>query len=496
MKVAIYSTHILWPTHFETDLEIIENHLLKNDEVFFYACNGELKHCELIFENAEYTKAEYAALQQAFCEKCIAKRHAGLNLLTHKNYKVLPVLPASKSLSHQPEFDASHYLQNHEVFKTLTYKNFDIGWAMLSSFISLTQNPNIVLADYEKEIRTNFYDCINIYENAVAEIQEKKYDRVYVFNGRLSYTKAIFRAAQSCNVDCYIIERGATTNKYSLFVNHTIHNIEKFKENAVIAWNENKDLVEKEKIANQFYINRRNGIVGSWHSMTDLQKEGHLPKGWSKQNKNIVFFTSSDDEFASIDDSWKNPYFETQLDAIKYVKQIVEQESFKGWQLYVRVHPNAQRLGEAYFNKIKDLESDNVKIIEPTSPISSYALIDDCDVVMSVGSTIAYEAVYAGKYTIQLGKSLYYNFQGPINPYKKEDIEKLLIDKKAITPPQDIFILGYFMMTYGIDYKFYKADDYINGSFKNVDLNNLENQPNTSTLQKIKSKIKSSLWKA
>lgn len=229
----------------------------------------------------------------------------------------------------------------------------------------------------------------------------------------MSYTKAIFRAAQSCNVDCYVVERGATIHKYSLFKNHTIHNIEKFKENALETWEKNKNIIEKEKIAHQFYANRRKGIIGSWHSLIDLQKEGLLPKCWSNENKNIVFFSSSDDEFASVDDSWKNPYFETQLDAINYIKKIVEQDDrFKSWKLYVRVHPNAQRLGEEYLKQIQALESNNVHIILPQSSISSYALIDECDVVITVGSTVGYEAVYAGKYTIQLGKSLYYNFKG------------------------------------------------------------------------------------
>jgi hypothetical protein len=155
----------------------------------------------------------------------------------------------------------------------------------------------------------------------------------------------------------------------------------------------------------------------------------------------------------------------------------------------VRVHPNAQRLGEDYVKQIQALESNTTHIIHPQSAISSYALIDECDVVMSIGSTIGYEAVYAGKYTIQLGKSLYYNFEGPINPNKKEDIAGLLLNKTIVMPSKDILVLGYFMNTYGIAYKYYKADNYISGTFKNCNLN-LTDKPKLPFKTRLKIKLK------
>ncbi len=489
MKVAVYSTHILWPTHHETDLEIMQTLLDEGCNVTNMFCNGKLRSCELINEiilnNGDTT---YNEQQAASCSICVAKRKKGYELLNKKTNITEFIddfwIAKTKDLTIE-----EHYFSSHNNFKTLYYDNYDIGWSILSSYISNTQNPNISLQEFKSYILNSYKDCVAIYLKTIEDIQKNNYEKIYVFNGRLSYTKAIFRAAQKCGVDCYISERGSNIQKYSLFKNHTIHNIEKFKENALLLWNENKNEQEKEKIAHEFFANRRKGIVGSWHSMTELQKEGFLPQGWNKQNTNIVFFTSSDDEFSSIDDSWNNPYFETQLDAIKYVKQIVEQDNFKGWKLYVRVHPNAQRLGEDYIKQIQELESNTTHIIHPTSPISSYALIDACDVAMSVGSTIGYEAVYAGKYTIQLGKSLYYSFQGPINPNKKEDIASLLLSKKNIVPPKDILILGYFMNTYGIKYKYYKPDTYMSGIYNNFDLNTVK-KPDLPFKTRLKIKLK------
>lgn len=74
MKVALYSTHILWPSHFETDLEVIDNHLIKKDEVDIYVCNRSLHHCELIFDHANYTHVDYNTIKNSFCNKCIQKK--------------------------------------------------------------------------------------------------------------------------------------------------------------------------------------------------------------------------------------------------------------------------------------------------------------------------------------------------------------------------------------------------------------------------------------
>ena len=47
MKVFVFSTHPLWASHYETELEIIENHIKSNDEVFHFTCYGVLKSCDV-----------------------------------------------------------------------------------------------------------------------------------------------------------------------------------------------------------------------------------------------------------------------------------------------------------------------------------------------------------------------------------------------------------------------------------------------------------------
>ena len=470
MKVAVFSTHILWPTHYETELEIIQNHIDLGDDVTHYACQRNLQHCELIFPYTEKSNKSYEEIKKELCTKCIAKQNKGANLLS-EGVKREELLPA-KWAAEFNEIPNDSFFENYDSLKTLVIENYDVGWSLLSSLISLTRNPNVNLSDYKKQLIKNYQESIAIYYRAVEQIELHKFDKIYVFNGRFSYTKALFRAAQKCGVDCFLMERGSNFKKYGLFKNHTIHNISKFRENALELWKSEPDESKKRNVANEFYENRRKGIIGSWHSMTQAQKEGLLPENWNFAKKNICYFTSSDDEFVSIDESWKNPYFENQFEIINHLCEMMKKDTFQNHHLYIRIHPNANELGEFYINTIMELGNNvNITVLHPKSNVSSYALLDAAEVIVTMGSTIGYEAVYAKKYTIQLGKSLYYGLEGPINPKSKDAIESLVFNSYQPQVPLETIILGYYMNSYGLDFKHYQPVDYMNGLFKNVDLN-------------------------
>jgi hypothetical protein len=66
MKVAIFNGELFWTPHFGTGLEIIEQHLLQQDEVFQFVCNGFLKECD---QNMEGNPIK--------CDLCIQKRGIG-----------------------------------------------------------------------------------------------------------------------------------------------------------------------------------------------------------------------------------------------------------------------------------------------------------------------------------------------------------------------------------------------------------------------------------
>ena len=52
MKIIFFNSHVLWPHHTETELELIQNHLNNNDQVFRVGCRGELSICDNNLEHS------------------------------------------------------------------------------------------------------------------------------------------------------------------------------------------------------------------------------------------------------------------------------------------------------------------------------------------------------------------------------------------------------------------------------------------------------------
>ncbi|MCX6210825.1 MAG: hypothetical protein NTZ59_15305, partial [Bacteroidetes bacterium] len=68
MKIALYSTHILWPTHHETDLEIMQSLLDEGCEITNMSCNGSLRSCEILNEAVfQQQNTNYKQQQQSNC---------------------------------------------------------------------------------------------------------------------------------------------------------------------------------------------------------------------------------------------------------------------------------------------------------------------------------------------------------------------------------------------------------------------------------------------
>ncbi|MBK8368416.1 MAG: hypothetical protein IPL10_13625 [Bacteroidetes bacterium] len=163
-----------------------------------------------------------------------------------------------------------------------------VGWSMLSSLISCYRDPFVEVANHKLELTALYQDCCRIYFSTKEYIRKHKLSKIYVFNGRLSYTKAILDAANAMSIYCAVHERGATFKKYSLFTNHTVHNISKITECVIKSWNDQTDLVKRKEIGSLFYENRKNNIIGSWAGFLDLQDPTLLPLNWDSKKHNVV----------------------------------------------------------------------------------------------------------------------------------------------------------------------------------------------------------------
>lgn len=451
MRILFYEPYTINTPHYETCLELIQEHLDAGDEVIFLGCDGQMKSC------APNIHHDVLA-----CKRCVSKRKSGFKLLdktieyrsfykmTDKNLKALSLLKKD--------------FKNVKELQSYTYKGYDIGYAVASSLITKFRDSRLDLQLIKPILNNLMESAFTVYCSINNILEETKVDRVYIFNGRFDGLRAVLRTCQTKGIDCFIHERGSNIQKYALYKNYLPHNPAYLDRLIKEKWN-NTDKEIRTKVAKQFYIDRKNAKRQYWDSFVGGQKKGLLPKNWNKTKRNIVIFNSSEDEFASIGKDWDLPFYKNQIEGIQ--KIISDFKTDSNIQFYFRVHPNLKSVDNQTKREMLALGTINLTIIPPESEISTYALIDHCDTVISFGSTVGVEASFWDKPSILIGIGLYRQLKSTYTPETHQETIELI--KQHPLKPLDktgALMYGFYMNTFGKEFKFYQATDLFEGTFK------------------------------
>lgn len=454
MKVSFFEPYTLALPHFETALELMQIHLNEGDDVSLYYCSADLNFCEA---NPNHHLPK--------CFDCISRRKNGIELIDGhekiQQYNFVNLSTAEKKIINSWN---TRFRDIHEL-KAFRYEDIDMGMAVASSLISFYRNPEPAMESSVQLVNRLFKASLKVYFSFKRHLQNSKPDLVYLFNGRFSNIRPVVRLCELYKIPYRIHERGADKGKYSVFENHLPHDFLKFQQLIEKQW-EKAPQHERDGIADAFYKGRKAGKEQSWFSFVSSQKQDQLPDNWDPSLRNIVIFNSSEDEFAAIGDSLKRTLFPTQLGGIRYIANSLKDN--KSIAVYIRIHPNLKNIHNASVSEIYNIHAPNFHVIEPSSSISSYKLIDSCDTVVTFGSTVGIEATYWDKPSILLGESFYNGMNAVYIPQSVEELNALLLHE---TKPKDKLgacKYGYYIATYGIDFTFYKPEELFEGKFKNV----------------------------
>lgn len=452
MKVFFFEPYALAIPHFETALELIQTHIDNNDEVNLFYCAADLNSCESNYHHSLIT-----------CAHCISRRKNGLKTILGlekvKKRNFIDLSPSERKLVR--DWDIA--FKNIDDLKAFKFENTDIGMAVASSFISLKRNPEPDLGSDAVIINRLFKASLKVYLSFKKILQREKPDLVYLFNGRFSNIRPVVRLCEMNNITYKIHERGSNKTKYSLHENHLPHDFVEFQKLVEEHW-ESSPQDERIKVAENFYSDRKNGKEQAWHSFVASQNKKELPNNWGPSKRNIVIFNSSEDEFAAIGDTLKERLFRTQLEGLKFIAELVKDQS--NISVYVRIHPNLKGIKNSTVTGIYDLCSANFHVIDPDSTISSYALIDSSDVIVTFGSTVGIEATFWNKPSILLGDSFYKDLGSTYNPRTQDELSKLLLDDHPAKEKLGAYKYGFYINSYGIDYNLYQAEGLFAGRFK------------------------------
>ncbi len=452
MKVLFFEPFAIWTPHFETCLEVMQEHINKGASITFIGCDASLPGCE---PNPDH--------HLALCLCCMAKRKKGLKMLSSSSS--ITYISLNDLCPSQDDDVRKIRLHFANVDDLCSYKieNYDIGMAVASSLMSIYRTPEPDLVQAKDRLSRLFVASYRTYFRMKDYLRENLPDSVYIFNGRFSFLRSVFRICRQNNIDCFTHERGANIHKYAVYKNALPHD-KAYNTNEIRNTWDKAPKEQRAAIAERFYYDREAGIQQSWFSFVSSQENGLLPEGWSPGRHNVAIFNSSEDEFAATGEEWKNPLYPNQLIGLK---RIVEDLSkYENIHIYLRMHPNLAGVHNQSVEELYHIKANNFTLIPPKAKVSTYALIRSSQNIITFGSTVGIEAAFWGKPSILAGQSLYDGLGSVYLPQNHEELIRLALSRLQPKDRTGALLFGYYCNTFGRDFKHYQADGLFSGKFR------------------------------
>ena len=451
-KVLFFEPYSLASPHFETALELIQDHNDLDDELFVYQCNASLHFCD---SNPSHDLNT--------CLLCIAKGCNGLAQIDGKPVSRLSFLKLTKR---ELRFIKNLSLEFEDIddLKAFTYHGMDIGFGVASSLITVLKDPKPDTRKHRDQILRIIKSSLAVYFSLAKHLSVVKPDIVYLFNGRFALLRVVVRLCQRNGIEIRIHEHGSSKSKYNIIYNTLPHDLDSIKQRVISQWHAFPYPSERTSQASLFYEQRRWGVDQALPSFSKGMTDLSLPETWNPHKRNIVIFNSSEDEFASIGPEYHHRPFADQLEALRFIRDWAADKH--DIDIYLRMHPRLQEISSTSVTELYRLNSPNFYVIRPESPTSSYTLIDHCDAVLTFGSRAGIEATFWGKPSILVGTAVYESFDVAHRVTDKQDLVNAILKYSHIKPKENTLPFGLYMLTYGIPYKHYLPDTFTSGTFK------------------------------
>jgi len=465
MKVAIFNACTMTAPHPETDLELAERHLAAGDQVRFYHCAKELLFCD---QNPDVDTAVCISCQWAF--------RKGIRLLSGQ-VETRAFCSMSPALSEGIKQLGLHHASRDELV-SLRVDNFDIGWAALSSLISRFRDPCPDFTSHAELLARILVSALVSYRSALNHLESFRPDRVYLFNGRFANQRAVVRACEKLGISYATHDRGSDLSRYALSENTLPHDPVRRAESIRRHWKSRAEDPDRDRMASQFFLDRREGVMKNWYSFLGKQDLDRLPDGWDPGKINVAIYSSSEDEFAAIGEAPRLCFAENQADALRAIVDELKQSRATGFHIYHRMHPNLMSVDNAYTRGFRAIRAPFMSVLPSDSPVSSYALLTAADKVVTFGSTVGVEATYWGKPSILCGRSYYESLDVAYIAHTPAEVVRLMLFPSLIPKNKTgALMYGLFSSTAGIPYSHYESSGVKSGAFKGEKL--LESYPYT-----------------
>lgn len=451
MRVLTVPLFQRWPPHAAADLEIMTRHVRAGHEVWALECGARASAC---VTNPESRLAD--------CAGCVGAFVASLDWLDGEVHR-LPLLAldphdVARVRECRVEFDSLDDLMAYR------FEGFDLGYAVVSTIVTMTREPRPDISERGPMVARLARTAAGAFLSTLRLLQRQSFDLVYVFNGRFAIARAVLRACEQVGVPFVTHDRGRDLQHFAEYPGGLPHDRELRARMAHEAWRvAAADPVERERVARHWFEQRERGVELNWHSFAKNQQAGRLPREWDPSKKNVVIFNSSEDEFVAIGEEWSDGIYETQIDGILRLADAFADDPER--QLYLRIHPNLATVENSQTRGLLSLSHPALNIIPAASKISSYALIDASDCILTFGSTVGMEALVRGTPATSLGPTFYDGLGQDERPRTHEEAVAWVRNPPRHVDELPALILGYFQATLGTRFEHFEPSGVHDGTW-------------------------------
>jgi len=439
----------MWHFHYVTELNLIEQEFKGGAEVYMLYCDAALRACECNRDHRLY-----------HCARCIGIRQHG----TRKLSKPPHLLPLIDPTLHLPP-DLKLSFSSLEQLQSYSYEGFDLGQAAFSSLVDATENTRPSLQENAKLLKAILIDGWRVWASALRLLDQHGFERVYIFNGRYSSTRPWIRACQIHGVPFTVHERSFDPERTYLFENRLPHDPTHYAQRVETFWQEARNDASVISAAHDFFEERPKGKLSGWKSFLTESRLDEKPKNWDEQKQNVAIYATTEREYASVREATPQGMYGSQVDAfadiIRRVNGLTSDVHF-----YLRLHPNSRVDRYEWWKQPEFQSLANVTIIDPDSEISSYALLQACDKVLTYRSTMGLEATYWRKPSIVLTWAFYGRIGAVYEPSTREEAANLIVSSLPPKPQENALKFAGFMRRGGMQLPFSEAVNYYTLTFK------------------------------
>jgi hypothetical protein len=447
--LVAFMPDVLATPQLEIQLEHIQRHLDRGGSAVVLRCDGELPTCEV---NPGH--------EAAVCAECRERFANGMRWLRGAATEE----PFYSLTDHQEAFIQTlvdRSWRTAEEIRALRVDGADIGMAAFSTLVGTTHEASPDLSQHQESLRRNLSAAATVYLSLKSQLERLGADRLTVFNGRLSSTRPAVRAAQSLGIECDVLETAGRMERYAVFKRGLPHDLEVVKQAIEDELTRAPLSAAGCELALEWFRERRAGLTRDWPSFTRHQAADVLPVELTPDRTNIVIFRSSEYELAGID-SWRNPFYSNQNAGIDRLLTDLRDDRVR---VFLRVHPGQHGMDTTETREIEALGRNhaNLVVIPAASAVSTYALMDAADAVLTYGSTTGIEAAFAGKLSILMGRAEYEDLDVCLRPRSHEELVALIrrvaagqLPDRPSGPRMGLVKYGHFQQTFGELHKYVK----------------------------------------